>query len=1151
MKSISILGYELIDNYLRLDVEPTEINNHKVEVYLTNRATKKHRTLTPLLEAKNGRTVLEINVAKIPFNQLHKNIIDVHLVIDGKRKRVYFKNFNSENATSNFSSSMYKISNTRVAVPYITQKGNLSIMYGNAPAVFASYCEAVKEKLTISNVKITKSKVKFKIADMIIADDTPYFIALYNRDEKKFIPVNYTFQANKPSEFEIDLSNMKNYELSSEYNLFLMAKTKDAKIDYRLTLDQKNKFKPFKVRRDKKVAPYVNDKGVFTFMVTDDHLLDKQNLHVKRNTLFIKNYQQDSSVLNVDLKAGKMVKDFESYAILIKNVKTAQMVTLHHKEATFNNENQLRFHLERMFSEGIFSNGQRWKIYLKLYKNKTVFVYEIKKEDEVIEAPINRHMKPVKVKAKKSVITYLTGLNELAFLIGGEAVYNREVYKKESGQSTIENVQVTGQLLSFKMNAFNRNISSGRLMFRERKSKDIWWQDVVVDNSTGLVTVDLSTFIDSYQNEVSRWDLFLELNNQGRIEFNKIGCFDKQELPSHKRYFSSIKADSTNVVTPYLTIKNELAIIIRPEQALYNEKLKSKMSIEKFGMKKGIISGDVILELPECDNYQVNQFIFKYRDKIEDIEYTFPAEQTKINKNTSKVSYRIDLKDLELQNYYWDLFVVITVDGENYLQKLKNPAPKVRKTITNRVIRYSYEYDNGFFVYPYITSVNTLAFGYKKKEVHEGLSYKIKENLAYYTYKLFKPYFERKSIWLGFEKFSEGAQDNGYFFFKYCYDNNKKKNFYYIMKKDSPDYSNLEGMEDKVIDYMSFKHMLYVYAAELLVSSESKGHAYDIRIEKGRLRRALETKKHVFLQHGVIALKKVDHVFRKTGKNFVDLFVVSSDYEKNIIKDSFGYNDKEVIVTGLSRWDVLEDKSQQNKEKVIFVMPTWRTWMDDLPEEKFINTDYYKNYTGLLTSPKLNALLEEKNIKLQFYIHPKFKDYVDKFKTDNKNVKIYQYGEEKVNELLMHSSMLVTDYSSVAWEMFHMRKPILFYQFDIDEYNMYQGSYLDMDKDLFGDRAFDLEHLINGIQEYANRDFEEKEEYGKYRKHYFKYVDKNNCKRTFTAIMKNSKKLALRQERSFAERLRNNRYTNKLKAILRKNRAVYNFVLKTQKLIVK
>ncbi len=39
------------------------------------------------------------------------------------------------------------------------------------------------------------------------------------------------------------------------------------------------------------------------------------------------------------------------------------------------------------------------------------------------------------------------------------------------------------------------------------------------------------------------------------------------------------------------------------------------------------------------------------------------------------------------------------------------------------------------------------------------------------------------------------------------------------------------------------------------------------------------------------------------------LFVVSSGYEQKIIHDYFGYDNEEIIITGLARWDVLEDKS--------------------------------------------------------------------------------------------------------------------------------------------------------------------------------------------------------------------------------------------------
>lgn len=124
----------------------------------------------------------------------------------------------------------------------------------------------------------------------------------------------------------------------------------------------------------------------------------------------------------------------------------------------------------------------------------------------------------------------------------------------------------------------------------------------------------------------------------------------------------------------------------------------------------------------------------------------------------------------------------------------------------------------------------------------------------------------------------------------------------------------------------------------------------------------MERKRQVFLQHGVIGLKRVDQIFKKTSKNAVDLFVVSSDHEKEIIEKNFGYKDEEIIVTGLSRWDVLIDKSAG--QSTILLMPTWRVWMDDLPEEKFMQSEYYVQYATLLTSPVLEKTLDQYNISL-------------------------------------------------------------------------------------------------------------------------------------------------------------------------------------------
>jgi CDP-glycerol glycerophosphotransferase (TagB/SpsB family) len=351
-------------------------------------------------------------------------------------------------------------------------------------------------------------------------------------------------------------------------------------------------------------------------------------------------------------------------------------------------------------------------------------------------------------------------------------------------------------------------------------------------------------------------------------------------------------------------------------------------------------------------------------------------------------------------------------------------------------------------------------------------------------------------------------------------------------------------MEDKVIRFMSFKHMVYLYAAKLLIASESKGHCYDIRIQKGKLKRALDKKKIVFLQHGVIAFKKVE--FFKKSKNKMDLFVVSSDYEKEIIKKYFEYNDREIINTGLCRWDVLEDRVDINNRQIL-IMPTWRAWMDGVSDQQFIDSDYYKNYFELLNSKELYKIIRRNNIKLNFFIHPKFKEYIGNFSVENENINIYQFGEIELNKLLMEASLLITDYSSVAWDMYYQKKPVIFYQFDIDDYDMYQGSYIDMETELYGDRVFQTEELINVVKEYIAREFKEKEQFADMRSIYLSHVDKNNCERTYNAIMERKDMIRMKKY-DFFLLLKNNYYVRSTYSRLKRNKFLH---IKMKRLIMR
>lgn len=42
--------------------------------------------------------------------------------------------------------------------------------------------------------------------------------------------------------------------------------------------------------------------------------------------------------------------------------------------------------------------------------------------------------------------------------------------------------------------------------------------------------------------------------------------------------------------------------------------------------------------------------------------------------------------------------------------------------------------------------------------------------------------------------------------------------------------------------------------------------------------------------------------------------------------------------------------------------------------------------------------------------------------------------------------MLITDYSSICWDFFYQKKPVYFYQFDINKFNKIRGSYVNIEE---------------------------------------------------------------------------------------------------------
>ncbi len=482
----------------------------------------------------------------------------------------------------------------------------------------------------------------------------------------------------------------------------------------------------------------------------------------------------------------------------------------------------------------------------------------------------------------------------------------------------------------------------------------------------------------------------------------------------------------------------------------------------------------------------VQRVILKLRSDVDTVEYEFFYEL-----QDGSITCELDFSGLDLDGIYWDMLVDT---GEKQL-RLDLPG-RIKKRLKTGCVQCELGDE---IIFPHITIEGQLAFTHRELTPYDGWSTRIRETIAVLIVKLFGKKLAEKKIWLVFEKFCQMAQDNGYYFFRYCMEElpeEQKKNIYYVMKPDAADWDKVAVYGGHVLKFMSIKHLVYAMAAEVYVGSDSKKHLYIWRPKPNRVSSRLRKKKILFLQHGVTALKRVDGIFGKHGSSPMTHFTTTSEYEQKIITENFGYSEEDAPVLGFTRWDVLEDTSKED-DRLILVMPTWRSWLEERTAEEFKNSDYYKQYMALFTDPRLGRLLEEKDARMIFYIHPKFRDYLGEFVIDNERIQLIPFGQTPLNAIMRDCRMLITDYSSVCWDVYYMGKPVLFYQFDYDMYMSTHGSYMDMTTELFGPRYFDSGALIEGMAEVLDRDFREDPEAAAKRGQYFAYIDNDNSRRTY------------------------------------------------------
>jgi CDP-glycerol:poly(glycerophosphate)glycerophosph otransferase len=390
------------------------------------------------------------------------------------------------------------------------------------------------------------------------------------------------------------------------------------------------------------------------------------------------------------------------------------------------------------------------------------------------------------------------------------------------------------------------------------------------------------------------------------------------------------------------------------------------------------------------------------------------------------------------------------------------------------------------------------------------MKYLVNMLIAYILYPFKKNSFKKKKIWIVGGNAGELYVDNGRAMYEYL---RAKEGIeeYWVINKNSKSAQKIPG---KKLIKGSIKSYLYFMNSEVVLFSHSiSADIVPYLFVVPLLKRFHKKVFKVFLNHGTVGFKVNHPMNKKTQKiaqdivKSYDLNICDSNFEKNIkTKVWWQIPENTAVITGYPRYDKLYNVKSSQKE--ILFMPTWRNWIKS-ENLKIEDTDYFKNITNLITNPKLNEFLRKNNIKFNIYIHQLMQDYLKNF--DNielsENVKILP-ADAEITQELEKSEILITDYSSVAYDFYYLNKPIIFFQFDKDEYDKKVGSYV-KNKDLFGIQVKSVEKCVENIIKISENNFNYDknliEKFEKLQPKFLKYTDKKNCDRVYTEIIKHLK----------------------------------------------
>ena len=235
-----------------------------------------------------------------------------------------------------------------------------------------------------------------------------------------------------------------------------------------------------------------------------------------------------------------------------------------------------------------------------------------------------------------------------------------------------------------------------------------------------------------------------------------------------------------------------------------------------------------------------------------------------------------------------------------------------------------------------------------------------------------------------------------------------------------------------------------------------------------------------------------------------DYLIAPNEFCSETFRRCFMF-EKHMLETGYPRNDILNAPNRdqlavdiRNKlgiplnKKTILYAPTWR-------DDEYYDKGKYKFELKL----KLDMMKEQLEDEFVLIIRTHY------FIADSIDVSEYQgfvYNMSKyddISELYLISDILITDYSSVFFDYANLKRPMLFYTYDLEKYrDVLRGFYISIEDEVPGPLLFTTEEVVHAIQNIDELQIEYHDKYQRFHQRFCSWEDGHAAEKVVKSVFK-------------------------------------------------